>query len=237
MANLPDLFDPLRAPAAPPTALAARIQASVEQSRAPGSTFAARQLIAALGVVLALVVGSWLTYSFAGRPPLRVDLFELPFLGALARLALLLLLAAWTTTLALAPGRNGLGSKVALLVSASALVAPLHAILSAVAPLRTELGLVAARELHPLGLPCGLIAVAVGLLVLGAFGFALRRAVPAAPMARAAAVGAAAGAWAGVALFLLCPSSDALHILLGHALPVGAYALLGMALLPRWLRP
>jgi len=106
-----------------------------------------------------------------------------------------------------------------------------------VAPLGTAVGDAAARLLHPLGLPCALVASAVGLIVLTAFGIALRRAVPAAPVNRAAALGAAAGAWAGVALFLQCPAKDALHLLVGHSLPVAAFAVLGAIALPRLLRP
>jgi hypothetical protein len=126
---------------------------------------------------------------------------------------------------------------VTLLAIAAVAVAPLYTVVTQVAPLGTAVGDAAARALHPLGLPCALVAFAVGALVLAAFGTSLRRAVPAAPVHRAAAVGGAAGAWAGVALFLQCPAKDALHLLVGHSLPVAAFALLGAIALPRLLRP
>lgn len=122
-------------------------------------------------------------------------------------------------------------------MSAAFAVAPLYTLVTHVAPIGTPLGDAAARSLHPLGLPCASVALAVGLIALGAFGFSLRRAVPAAQGFRAAALGAAAGAWAGIALFLQCPAKDELHLLVGHSLPVAAFALLGALALPRVLRP
>jgi hypothetical protein len=174
---------------------------------------------------------------FPGRPLLRIDLWAIPELAFAERFFMLVLLASMATGIALVPGRRGLGSKVTLLAIAAIAVAPLYTLVTHVAPLGTALGDSAARALHPLGLPCALVAFVVGLLLLGAFGVALRRAVPSAPVNRAAALGAAAGGWAGVGLFLQCPAKDELHLLVGHSLPVAAFALLGAVALPRLLRP
>jgi hypothetical protein len=92
-------------------------------------------------------------------------------------------------------------------------------------------------EISPWGLRCLVIATIVGMLVLASFGAALRRAVPVASRLRGAALGAAAGAWTGLAVFIFCPSDDFQHILVGHVLPIVAFTLLGAVASPRVLRP
>lgn len=231
-------LDPLAAPAMPTAEVAARVRAAIAQTPASRATVRRRLALALIAVPVALLVGllgSCLVYP--GRPLLRVDLWAIPGGAFAERFLLLLLLASMATGVALVPGRRALGSKVILLVIASFAVAPLYTLVTHVAPLGTRVGDQAARALHPLGLPCALVAFAVGLVLLGAFGVALRRAVPAAAVNRAAALGAAAGGWAGVALFLQCPAKDELHLLVGHSLPVAAFALLGAVALPRLLRP
>lgn len=49
-------------------------------------------------------------------------------------------------------------------------------------------------------------------------------------------VGTAAGAWAGLSVFIFCPSGDLLHILIGHILPIVGFTLLGVVSIPRILR-
>ncbi|HKO49133.1 MAG TPA: NrsF family protein [Polyangiaceae bacterium] len=238
MADARAPLDPLAVPAAPSSELASRIRAAVAQTPAPRSTVRQRltfALVAVPAAILAGLLGSCIVSP--GRPLVRVDLAVLADVAFAERLLVLLLLAGMATGIALLPGRRGLGSKATLLVIAAVAVAPLYTVLTNVAPLGTALGDAAARALHPLGLPCALVAVAVGTLTLTAFALALRRAVPAAPVSRAAALGAAAGAWAGVALFLQCPAKNTLHLLVGHSLPVAAFALLGAVALPRLLRP
>jgi len=231
-------LDPLVVPAPPPRELAARVRAAVDQTRAPRSSLRERLVLAVLAVPLAVAFGLLGSrVVFRGRPLFRVDIGLLPELDLAERLFILLLIAGVATGVALAPGRRGLGSKVTLLVTTAVVVAPFYTLLINVFPLGTAVGAAAARELHPLGLPCALVAFSVGILALAAFGLALRGAVPAAPVGRAAALGAAAGAWAGVALFLQCPANDALHLLVGHSLPVAAFALAGAVALPRLLRP
>lgn len=231
-------LDSLPEPATPPAELASRVRAAVAQTPASLSSVRQRLALALVAVPAAILVGllgSCLV--FPGRPLLRVDLWAIPEVPFAERLLLLVLLAGMATGVALVPGPRGLGSKVTLLAITAVAVAPLYTLLTHAAPLGTAVGDAAARALHPLGLPCALVAFAVGVVLLGAFGVALRRAVPAAPVNRAAALGAAAGGWAGVALFLQCPAKDELHLLVGHSLPVAAFALLGAVALPRLLRP
>jgi Negative regulator of sigma F len=92
-------------------------------------------------------------------------------------------------------------------------------------------------ELSPWGLRCLAIAVTVGLLVLVSLTAALRRSGPVASRLRGAALGAAAGAWAGLGVFLFCPATDHRHLLVGHVLPIAILTLLGLAAVPRALRP
>jgi hypothetical protein len=77
----------------------------------------------------------------------------------------------------------------------------------------------------------------VGLLVLISFTAALRRPAPVASRLRGAALGAAAGAWAGLSVFIFCPATEHRHLLVGHVLPIAAFTLLGLAAIPRALRP
>ena len=238
MAETRPPLDPLVAPVAPPRAVAERVRAAVAQTPASRATVGRRlalALVAAPSAILLGLLGSCLV--FRGRPLFRVDLWLLPEVAFAGRLLVLVLLAGTATALALIPGRRGLGVRVSLLLIAALAVAPLYTFLTMFEPIGTAVGDAAARALHPLGLPCALVAFAVGMLALTAFGLALRRAVPSAPVNRAAALGAAAGGWAGVALFLQCPAKNTLHLLVGHSLPVAAFALLGAIVLPRLLRP
>jgi hypothetical protein len=53
---------------------------------------------------------------------------------------------------------------------------------------------------------------------------------------RGGTLGAAAGAWAGLGIFIFCPSGDPWHLLVGHVLPIVAVTLLGFIVIPRVLR-
>lgn len=97
--------------------------------------------------------------------------------------------------------------------------------------------LMTAVEISPWGARCMVIAALVGAAALGAFVAALRWAAPVATRARGAALGAAAGAWAGFAVFVFCPSSDTQHLLVGHVLPVLVFTLPGVLAAVRALRP
>lgn len=221
----------------PPDALYARIRASIDSTRAP--SFDQRLRIAlALGIaavlaaVVVLLASQSVNRAFASGLTLAV-----PSERYLVKVLLLLVALAFVATLiALRRGPRGLGSGAAALFSASALVAPLYAMLVLVNPVHTD-------ALHPLDIPispwglrCLVISGIVGVLVLASFTAALRRSIPTAGGLRGAAVGTAAGAWAGLSVFVFCPSGDLPHMVIGHVLPIAAFTLLGVVALPRLLR-
>ena len=77
----------------------------------------------------------------------------------------------------------------------------------------------------------------VVVFAAGVAATALRRSAPVASRLRGAALGAAAGAWAGLGIFIYCPATEYHHLLVGHVLPIAALTLLGLAAIPRALRP
>jgi hypothetical protein len=120
--------------------------------------------------------------------------------------------------------------------SIAILAAPSYAVLTLINPIHAGDPLPPAVFISPWGVRCLLLCALVGSSVLLSFTLALRQAVPVAPSARSGALGATAGVWAGLAVFVFCPSADFAHLLLGHVLPVLAFTLLGCAALPRVLR-
>lgn len=152
-------------------------------------------------------------------------------------LALLIAMTIAVTLIAAWRGRHGFGAAAILLGASSALVAPLYGAITIIRPLHQHDEPVTRVAISPWGVRCALIAAVVGLAVTAVLAFALHRAVPAATRLRGAAVGAAGGAWAGIAVFAFCPSADLQHLLAGHFLPVLALSLIGAVATPRWLRP
>ncbi|WP_437877048.1 NrsF family protein [Sorangium sp. So ce513] len=227
------------ATSAPPAALYANIRAAID--RTPASTVPVRaRLIGAVaaipGVITAVLVG---TDRILDQSPLRDDLGA----GSPARLVVvlssLLVFTLLTTLVALRRGRHGLGSGERQLNVAAGLVVPVYALSTLVLPLRSNdpAMLSAAAALHPWGLPCFVVAALVGLLVLVAFASALRWSVPVASGPRGAALGAAAGAWAGLSVFIHCPAFEPTHLVVGHLLPIVAFTALGVIAVPHVLRP
>ena len=156
-------------------------------------------------------------------------------------LIVLLLIAGLTlsaTLVAIGRGERGLGSGVVALSLVALLVTPIYAVLTLVDPLEvSQTAAASLAKLSPWGLRCLTVSAAVGLLVLLSFTAALRRSVPVASRLRGAAVGAAAGAWAGLSVFVFCPAVEYRHLLVGHVLPIAAFTLIGLAAIPRALRP
>jgi hypothetical protein len=223
----------------PPDALRARIRAHVGATAAPRAGARRRIAIAvslAAGMAGAVVVlASQLDYHrFASG--LEVAVSSAPYL-----LTVLLLLVALTfvaTLIALWRGRSGLGSGAIALFLATGLVAPIYAALVLVTPVHMQADEAVSSDvaISRWGLRCLVISAVVGLMVLTAFTAALRRSIPTASRLRGAAIGAAAGAWAGLSVFIFCPSGDLLHILVGHILPIVALTLVGIVSIPRILR-
>lgn len=216
---------PLRVPPPPapppPEALRERVRASIEQTRPSGMSMRARTATS-LVVVLALIAG--------GLAVIRPDLAQLPRVPLLAVTAGVGALGLSTLLVALSPGRRGLGASVTLLVVLATLTAPLYAVVTLLAALGTSPNIPAVPGCFSMSL--GFAAVALAGLT-----WALRRSVPAAPIARGALLGANAGAWAGLIIHLHCPCGDRLHILVGHAVPIAIFAVVGAVLTPRFLRP
>ena len=222
----------------PPESLYRRIRASVSGTPAP-TLSTGTKIVIALPVTLLLVaivvlVASEIVY---GRPAvgLDVDAQAVPLLVSAASLIVTVTLAA--TAVALSRGRSGLGPGALPLALASSLVAPVFAWLVLGNPVHAHDAIRPVVDISPWGLRCLVIAGIAGTIVLAGFGVALRRAVPVSSGLRATALGAAAGAWAGLAVFVFCPSGEIPHLAVGHVLPVAAFTLLGAVLLPRVLRP
>lgn len=74
---------------------------------------------------------------------------------------------------------------------------------------------------------CMMLGFAMSAAPLGAMLLHLRGLDPVSPRARGAALGATAGAWGGAGTMLLCPHHGAIHVLVGHVLPVALFALVG----------
>jgi hypothetical protein len=152
----------------------------------------------------------------------------------------LLLLAALTlasTFVAVSRGRRGFGPSAAVLAIGVALVAPVYALLTAVQPIHMNDAAIAGVTISPWGARCALIAGVIGITAMASFTAALRRAVPVASGLRGVAVGAAAGAWAGLAVFMFCPSGDPQHLIVGHLAPIVVLTLMGALATPALLRP
>jgi hypothetical protein len=150
---------------------------------------------------------------------------------------LLLALTLGATLVALRRGHRGFGAGAGTLALTGLLVIPLYSALTLLQPLHLNDTQVANVTISPWGARCAVIASIVGLGVMACFAAALRRAAPVATGLRGAAIGAAAGMWAGLAVFMFCPSGDSQHLLVGHVLPLVALLGIGAVLAPRWLRP
>mgnify|MGYP003577183868 FL=1 len=227
-----------RSDAVPSEVLYGRIHASVRTT--PASTVRTRTKVAlALAatvfiVAIVLLTASELVYD-RQAVGLDVDLRSTSHLWSV--LFLIVGLTLVSTLIAVSQGRSGLGPGVLSLGLVAGLVAPVYALLVLESPVHAHDAGELAVEISPWGLRCLLIATIVGMFVLVSFAAALRRAVPTASRIRGAALGAAAGAWAGLTVFMFCPSSEYQHLLVGHVLPIVAFTILGSAVLPRALRP
>jgi Negative regulator of sigma F len=145
-------------------------------------------------------------------------------------------LASAATVAALWRGGHGFGAPALSLALTAMLVAPLYALFGWISPVHVTNAALGAVVISPWGTRCVMIASLVGATVLVAFTLALQRAVPVAVGSRAAAIGASAGAWAGLAVFVFCPSGDQAHLFSGHVLPIVGLTAIGALAAPRWLQ-
>jgi hypothetical protein len=84
--------------------------------------------------------------------------------------------------------------------------------------------------------PCFMMSIGVGGFAGIGLLWALRNAVAVAARLRGAALGAAAGAWSGLALHIHCPAFERGHIMIGHFLPILIFAVVGAMVGPRVLK-
>lgn len=230
--GMSSLFEP---EIAPPEELFSRIRAAVATT--PASTTSTRLRVAVAVAIVPIVaaavvlIASQLVYD---RPALRVDLGAHASSQLLIELLLVVGLTLSATLVAVSRGERGLGAGVTSLFAVGLLVTPIYAAITLGRPSQVA---VTPEHLSPFGLRCLTIAAAVGVLVLISFTRALRGSVPVASRLRGAALGAATGAWAGLSVFVFCPAIDFHHLLVGHVLPIAAFTLVGLAALPRALRP
>jgi hypothetical protein len=205
----------------PPDVLRDRIREAVARTPATGLKPPTRAVLAIVFILVAVALGVAL---------MRPDIGTLPTASLIGVSLGIAFLAAATLVVALSPGSHGLGAPVTWLVALAATTAPLYALMTMMA------GLGAAPD-GPRVRGCFTMSLVVAIVGLAGLTFALRRAVPAAPVARGALLGACAGAWSGLTIHLHCPCGDAWHILLGHAVPIAICAALGALISPRFLRP
>jgi hypothetical protein len=226
--------------ATPSERLYARVRSAVEST--PAATTRTRtRIVAALAIVPALttlfvLIASSLVY---GQPAAGLDIDVASSAAALTTLSLLIGLALASTVFALWQGSSGLGIASMWLVSITVLVAPVYAALTVLQPLHSgaadDVSLTGVA-ISPWGLRCIFVASVVGASVLAIFAVTLRRAVAVAVGLRGAALGAAAGGWAGLAVFAFCPSGELQHLLVGHVLPIVLLTWCGARIFRIWIR-
>ena len=220
----------------PASELYSRIRAAIDAE--PASLVSTRTRITfALAAVLcaaaaALVLASQIVYQ---RQAVGLEVGGQVPGHALLMLFLLAILVLAATFVALR--RSPTDSETPSLKLAVILVLPIYAVVTLAFPLHGADPLPPDVPLSWWGARCITLSAIVGILVLLCFTMALRRAVPVASVLRGAVLGAAAGAWAGLTVFVFCPAGEAQHLLLGHVLPVALSTLLGTIAAPRALRP
>ena len=227
--------------ATPSERLYPQVRTAVEDT--PAATTRTRtRILATLAIVpvLTTLVGLIASEWVYGQPAAGLGIDVASPSAALTTLALLAGLALASTLFALSQGRDGLGIAATWLVSIAALVVPVYAALTVLQPLHSGAAddvAFTGVAISPWGWRCIFIATVVSASTMAIFAVALRRAVAAASGLRGAALGAAAGAWGGLAVFAFCPSGELQHLLVGHVLPIALFTLLGGVVLTKVIRP
>ncbi|WP_437289328.1 NrsF family protein [Sorangium sp. So ce406] len=224
--------------ARPPHELHARLVTAIAETPAPRTPIRNRLFLVACAlpcIVAATLLG---LHALFGRPLLRSDLPSLPTGQLLLEFVLLGILTVGTTAVAVRPGSAGFGSGARLLGTTTLGATPAFLVIALLFPLRSvdPEAVVASTRLHPFGLPCMVKAAIIGTVALGAQSWALRHAVPVSARLRGAALGAASGAWAGLALIIHCPAAEQLHVLTSHVAPIAVFTVLGMLVAPSFVR-
>lgn len=224
---------------APPEALHDQIRARIAAAKPSASRTRGRLLWALIAIPLIAGVVLWIASDLVyHRQAVGLDVDGAQ--STVQLLVMLLSLAGMTgvaTLFAAWRGSRGFGAGAVSLALVASLVTPLYAAVTLVRPLHLHDAAITGVVISPWGVRCAVIAGVVGLTVMASFVTALRRAVPVATRLRGAVLGAAAGAWAGLSVFVFCPSGDQQHLIAGHVLPVLVLTLIGALATPRLLRP
>lgn len=223
----------------PPDELHARLATAIAETPAPQWPLRHRLALVACALPCAVAITLLGRHALFGRSVLRADLPSLPPEQLALELALIALLTAGATAVAVRPGPAGFGSAARLLGATSLATAPTFLVFALLFPLQSAdpEAVLASARLHPFGLPCMAVAAIVGTFALGALSWALRHAVPVSAGLRGAALGAVSGAWAGLALVIHCPASALLHVLASHVAPIAVFTVLGVLVAPAFVRP
>lgn len=215
----------------PPADLEAKLRAAIAAEPQPPRARIGSRL--SIGVSVAVIA------AMAVSMQMRPDAAEISAAWFFSTVGCALLLAILAVALATLPGRRGLGAPVTWLAVVVAITPALYAALTMIAPMRPPDALsvfTSFAEAVKSAWPCFSMSVGVGGLAGLGLAWSLRRAVPTAPALRGAALGAAAGAWSGLALHLHCPMFERGHIMVGHFLPILLFALVGALVGPRVLK-
>ena len=208
----------------PPPELRSRILEALERdpvpTRAEGARRRTRALVLGFGALLGTlaVIGPKLHHRSPGYVAALV--FTWLFIAAMA------------TWAGVAPGRSMLGrpaaTRIAVIVLTPVALMSGWALAALAWPATLHDASTPSRHLI-----CDAVTFALAIGPLFAFGFLRRGSDPVSPRLTGAAIGTAAAAWAAVVLHLVCGYTSAIHILVGHVLPVLGIALVGSVVTAR----
>jgi hypothetical protein len=205
-----------------PPDLRARVLEDAKRSPSPPRAVVQRTTAATLAVGFAVVV---LVFGAIGGADLTTRPPEF----------LVLTLVGWTSIAVLATwggfgrGRSMLGRSLNILVVVALVTAPglLAWMLLGTSMYPGTLGYPTTLRVH---LVCFASTATLAIGPFAALALVRRASDPVHPRASGAALGAAAGAWAGVMIDLHCPVSDTMHVAMAHVLPVIVFAVVGALL-------
>jgi hypothetical protein len=224
---------------APNPGLYSRLRGQISATAAPGIATSTR-VVAALILLpmlsaIAVIAAAQIVY---GQPLLAGLTFEIHSTGDVLRALLLFAALTIAATFVTIRRSDGWGAGPQQLLTTAVLATPAYASFAFLGRVHsTDLIGPSGVMLSAWGYRCLILASIVGALALAIFAMALRRAVAASVRLRGAALGATAGLWSGLAVFIFCPSGNDSHLLIGHVFPVLGCTLLGAAVTPRALRP
>lgn len=203
-----------------PSDLRARVLHAAKSEPSPDRARVRRSLVAAIGagalvsLAVLFVVGG---PDFTARPPAFLALTVAGFCAIAA-------LATWG---GVARGQSMLGRPRSWLVTIAMVTAPsLFAWVVMGTSIWPETRATAPADMAR-NIGCFVVMMLLALGPFAALMLSRRASDPVNPRATGGAVGAAAGAWAGVLIHLHCPVSVTMHVALSHVLPIVIFSLIG----------